>query len=271
MGEREVISQRFIWNFYVGNISCYRSYYGIFTQQFRQKLFKLQWINKPSYDDHAGTVIIIPSSSGKFSAKIRPRRKREVLSGTWRLAFQRETLSQSWDSHKSSKHGNPENGSHIHINGYKWKSQNKLRHSAPLTNIHCSITLRSWQRWKQTILLGLPIARRLSEQVCCTAPPSTNTTLSSALSVYYCTTALHRKLPLAPKISPGSHRIGGHSLEWYMPTNKKVSKPFLARFNTFLLRLKFLVLFKQILLKKTYFWSHSFQKVISTKRLDGFH
>ena len=29
-------------------------------------------------------------------------------------------------------------------------------------------------------------------------------------------TALPRKLPLAPKISPGSHRLGGHSLEWYM-------------------------------------------------------
>ena len=32
-----------------------------------------------------------------------------------------------------------------------------------------SITLGSWRRWKQTILLGLPIARGLSEQVCTTA------------------------------------------------------------------------------------------------------
>ena len=37
-------------------------------------------------------------------------------------------------------------------------------------------------------------------------------------ALYYCTmySALPRKLPLAPKISPGSHRLGGHSLEWYM-------------------------------------------------------
>ena len=58
-------------------------------------------------------------------------------------------------------------------------------------------------------------------------------------ALYYCvpshTAVLHRKLPLASKISPGSHRLGGHSLEWYMPTNKKVSKHFLGKFKTFLL------------------------------------
>ena len=61
----------------------------------------------------------------------------------------------------------------------------------------------------------------LPEQVSTASPPQT------VLLPYYCVylqSALQRKLPLAPKISPGSHRLGGHSPEWYMPSNKKVSK-----------------------------------------------
>ena len=114
--EGGVMSQRLIWTFfmlvifhilyifYVSHISWYiiprnttnikkvqikrwditpplKSYYGIFTGQFQQKLFKLQLIYKPSFDDHVGTMIndYHPFFQWKVLAKIRPRRERKVV------------------------------------------------------------------------------------------------------------------------------------------------------------------------------------------------